>query len=151
MPRPKLILLLWSAERVEKEIGVNRVTFLRACAEQDILPAVKGKYTSKQVFEALTGGLREQISRERLRLTMEQADKLAIEKHVTLGRLIPIDFVRERNEMIDTAIRAKIKASSMSATEKDDILRDIRELVGPPCVAAALPMAPEQLAATGSA
>jgi len=134
MARPKLILFSWSAETVQREIGVKRDTFLRYAAEHELKPDANGKYTSKQVFKALTGNLRQYLLQERLNVLQEQAHKLKLENGRAEGKLLDADEVFQQYAGIFIVIRETIRASDMPEHDKAQLLAELKHqvLTAPP-------------------
>ena len=88
MARPKLERFIWTANLVALELGVKRDTFLRAAAAAEIIPDNDGKFTSKQVFRALTDDVRHQTELQRLKLISAQAKKADIYNRVAARDLV---------------------------------------------------------------
>jgi hypothetical protein len=126
MPRPKIELFQWSADTVQKELGFTRETFLRNAAEQNITPDERGKYTSKQVFRAMTSDSRRRLEEERLLLIQQQREKAERENDVARGDWVHTDEVYKTFEGIFIAIRQTILASNLSDQEKHDVLKELR-------------------------
>jgi phage terminase Nu1 subunit (DNA packaging protein) len=62
---------------------------------------------------------------QRLRITREQADKLALSNQQRRGELFEADAIYRAFEALFVAMRKTIKASKLSDDEKADILRDL--------------------------
>jgi hypothetical protein len=129
MPRPKLELFQWSADTVQKELGYKRDTFLRNAIEQNIAPDEHGKYTSRQVFTALTSDTRRRLEQERLLLVQQQRQRIEFENGEAEGRLVnKDDFIQQYSEIF-SYIRTTIFASKLSEQEKKDISIELQRVV----------------------
>ncbi len=68
------------------------------------------------------------LTNERARLAREQADRIAMDNEISRKTLIPADLIKKAGENLFVAMRAKILASNLLDSEKDDLLNDLRSL-----------------------
>lgn len=68
------------------------------------------------------------LTEESAKLKREQREKIAMENEIARKTLIPAALVQSAGEKIFTALKAKILASNLLPSEKDDLLNDLRAL-----------------------
>jgi phage terminase Nu1 subunit (DNA packaging protein) len=107
---------------VEAECGVDHRTAGKRFKALDIQPNSKGKFTTKQVMAMLHGD----YEAERLRLTKEQADKLALENQQSRKELINVNDLADNLTKFISAARQRVLSNlKLDEDEKDKILSEL--------------------------
>lgn len=122
-----------------EHLFLSEVTFYDLIKREVISKQPAGKYEFDVVREEYIRYIREIASRrsgsdekdlnltdERAKLAREQREKIAMENEVSRKTLIPAELIKKTGEKIFTAIRAKILASSLLNSEKDELLAELR-------------------------
>ena len=112
----------WTITRAAPEFGTTRETLKRRIASVG-LPS-KAKYTTKEVVKALFGDM----AGEKLRLTREQADKLALDNAETRSDLVSSieeQAIVERG--LSAMTQAVLAAANLEDEDKDKILNHLRD------------------------
>src|SRR5271165_265231 len=126
MARPKISLFAWSADTVARELGIKRDTFVRSAANLSLSPDKEGKWTSKQVFLAITGNAEKNLTQERINLLQQQIKRLELENKRTTEELVGADTVYKNYEGVFICLRQTIMGSNMTDAEKAECLAQLR-------------------------
>ena len=114
--------LRWNRLEIAREFGMDARTVGKRLAESDL--DAKETFSTKEVFAAMMGDL----GMERIRLTREQADKVALENAKERGELVDARSLAERVNKAISAIKAHIQSSTLEREDKDKILLACRGL-----------------------
>lgn len=124
--KPHKPALKWSLPMVEQECGMDHRTAGKRFKAQDLQPDDKGKWTTKQVLSMLFGD----YESERLRLTREQADKLALENAEARRELVSVAEVSESLGKFFSAAKQRIYSNpKLEDEEKDRIARELQQAI----------------------
>jgi phage terminase Nu1 subunit (DNA packaging protein) len=110
----------WTINKAACEFGLSRETLRKrlTLAELD----TKSTYTTKEICRAVFGD----INSERLRLTREQADKLALDNEQSRRSLVPVQELIPMLGKFLSAARARIDGDpKLEREEKDKIIEDL--------------------------
>jgi phage terminase Nu1 subunit (DNA packaging protein) len=111
----------WTITKAAGEFGVNRETLIKRLNKADI-PKAKD-YSTKEICAAVFGS----ISDERLRLTREQADKVALENAVCRKDVVAIGEVMPFVDNVFGAIRTRLGSiANLDNEEKAYIINQLR-------------------------
>lgn len=116
----------WSIELAASEFDINPRTLSKRFKQLGIEPSLADgkRFSTKQVTQAVFGD----IDGERLRKTKHEADLLEVELARERSQVLPTEDVLRVWSNIAIAIRQVVKGSSLSENEKNECLRQIREL-----------------------
>jgi phage terminase Nu1 subunit (DNA packaging protein) len=103
---------------------VTGETFAKRWKARDMPPGEDGRWSTRQVCAIVFGDK----EGERLRLTTEQADKVALENAEKRRELVHIDEILAGASRFIAAAKSRILASSMTDEEKDQVLQDLAGL-----------------------
>lgn len=118
----------WSLKKAAAEFGVSRETLKKRLTIAEI--PTKPTYSTKEICRAVFGDL----NNERLRLTREQADKLALENEQTRKIMAPVTELIPLFGKYCSAARARIDGDpKLDREEKDKIIEDIGKLLDVAC------------------
>ena len=115
----------WSMEAASVEFGIHHATLAKRLKAQSIGHGEDGLWSTAQICAAVFGD----IAGERLRKTREEADQLALKNAQIRSELIPLAEASERVGKWAVAIKEKILASPLPATDKNDILDDLKTVL----------------------
>jgi phage terminase Nu1 subunit (DNA packaging protein) len=113
--------LRWNLIQAAYEFGITDDTLRKYLTRAEQGPGVDGCYATEQIIDAVYGSK----YRETLRLTREQADKLALENAQTRGELLNRVEITSALEGVFSIVAQIIQASALSKTDQDDILNNI--------------------------
>lgn len=116
--------LRWSLVSACREFGVSRSTLTQRLSESGTQIGSDGLYSTRQIVDALTSGLREQ----RLRKTREEANAIALKNEKMRREYLPADEVRLCLAQTVEFIRTSILASPLSEDTKRSILSHLDEI-----------------------
>jgi hypothetical protein len=116
-------LIAWDRTMICREFGLDSRTLGKRLADADL--DKKDSFNSREVMRALLGDL----GAERIRLTREQADKLAIENAESRRILAPVSELADKTNRAISSIKAAIMAAAnLEREDKEKILRRCGEL-----------------------
>ena len=121
----KAMFLRWSINQAVEEFGVDGKTLKKRMAQNSVVPASDGKFSTRDIVSSIFGD----IEGEKLRLVREQADSFAIKNAEARGSLIPAEIVGRHMEGVFIAIRSGILSSGLNKSEKDELLLNLKKLV----------------------
>ena len=116
--------LRWNIETAAREFGVNPRTVSGRVHTAGVLPGEDGLYSTADIASAIFGD----IAGERLRLTRESADKVALDNARTRRTHVETEAVYLHFQGVYAAFRARILASGLLAEEKAEIIQDLKRL-----------------------
>lgn len=118
--------LQWDVSMIEAECGMDHRTAGKRFKALDLQPNAKGFYTTKQVLAMLHGD----YESERLRLTKEQADKIALENSEARGELVTRDVIVDGIGKFISAARQRVMSNiKLDDAEKDKILEELKQCI----------------------
>ncbi len=117
--------LKWTLEVASSEFDINPRTLSKRMKQGGIEPAFEDRrFSTHQICAAVFGDM----DGERLRLVKAQADQAELDLAKARSVVVEADQVLRVFEDIAVAIRQVIKNSGLSDVEKQECLRQIREL-----------------------
>jgi hypothetical protein len=119
--------LKWAVKRAAVEFGVAEMTLRKYLAKTSAVADKDGFYSTKQITEAIYGGLAE----EKLATQRQITRKLELENAVTTGSVLRKDSLMAGLSAIADAMVSRVMASELSREAKEDLLK---ELAGVPVV-----------------
>ena len=120
----KKAALRWDVPMIAREFGMDTRTVGKRLSAAEL---TGDHFTTKQIFAAIYGDM----DAERLRLTKEQADKLALENQQSRGELINIFDLGENLGKFLSAARQRIMSNTkLDDDEKDKILKELGQCLG---------------------
>lgn len=120
-------LIRWGVETAATEFGINPRTLSSRIRTAGLEAGKDGKFSTAQIASAVYGD----IDGEKLRLTKEQADKLAIENAESRGTLISVEVLIPRLEKVLASARQRILSNvKLDDEEKDKLILELRECLG---------------------
>lgn len=120
----KMTAIRWTISQAESEFGQARRTITKRCKAASIVPGADGKFSTADIFRALSGDL----EGERIRKLREEADKLAIANAVARGELVDKQDFITHYETIIIQMRQLILNSKLDAADQDAILNELAKL-----------------------
>lgn len=115
--------IAWTQTKIAREFGMDSRTVGKRLAT---LPTKKAKFTTLEVCRALFGDM----DSEKLRLTREQADKVALENAEARRELVPAGAMYESVGKCFSALVTTIQACSYLETEdKNKLINHLRQTV----------------------
>lgn len=113
----------WTVNSAESEFGLNRRTINKRLRQSDIQPGDDGKFSTAQICSAVFGD----IDSERLRLTKEQADKIAIDNAASRSELVNATELKDVVERgLAAMVQAVLAASNLENEDKDKIIGHLK-------------------------
>ena len=117
IPRP----CKWDVRAAAREFGLTVDTLRRKLNAAKQVPAAAGTWTTAQIVAALYGD----IHGQRLRKTSAEATHWELKNQVLTGESLPRALLTPALTEIFVIIRQLIEASSMTTSEKRDLLNTI--------------------------
>ena len=116
--------LQWDVSMIEAECGMDHRTAGKRFKALDLQPNAKGFYTTKQVLAMLHGD----YESERLRLTKEQADKIALENQEARRELAPLsEMIDVVSKFVMAAKQRVISNIKLDEAEKTKLLEQLQQ------------------------
>jgi len=112
----------WTIEKAASEFGVDRKTMTKKLRAQDTAPAEDGRYSTLQIYLALSGD----VEAERIRLLQEQSRRLKLANDRKSGEQVDAETVFRTYEGVFIALRQTILASHLNDAEKAECLANLR-------------------------
>lgn len=120
----RILRLKWAVAMIAREFGKDTRTIGKMLAAAELDASVP--LTTLQVFSAMVGDL----GAERIRLTREQADKVAMENAVLRRQLLPMADVRKILDIGFDGISKCIGASDLSEHDREKTINALRDCAG---------------------
>jgi phage terminase Nu1 subunit (DNA packaging protein) len=112
----------WTKEIAASEFNINPRTLTNRLRQLDINPDKDGAFSTLQICSAVFGD----YESERLRLTKEQADKLALENQQSRKELINVNDLADNLTKFISAARQRVLSNlKLDEDEKDKILSEL--------------------------
>ena len=111
----------WSVERAAPGFGITGHTLRRLLAKNSVTPDADGLYSTKQITDAVYGGL----SEEKLATQRQLTRKYQLENAITEASVLDKAALSQGFAQVADAISARIMSSELSREAKADLLRDL--------------------------
>jgi hypothetical protein len=111
----------WDTKAISREFGFAVDTVTRKLNAAKQVPAADGTWATVQIVAALFGD----IHGERLRKTAAEADNWELKNAILRGESLPKALLTPALTEIFTIVRQLVMASSMTNSEKGDLLNTI--------------------------
>src|SRR5271165_2781732 len=112
----------WTIEKATVEFGLHRKTLTTKLREMEIEPAADGKFSTKQICEAIF----DDASAERVRLLQEQSRRLKLANDKKAGEQADIETIYKMHEGIFIVCRQTVLGSNLSEEEKSQLISQLR-------------------------
>ena len=119
--------LKWNVERTGIKFGMTSNTLRKALNKNSAIPDADGCFSTKQITDAVFGGL----SEEKLLTQRELTRKYSLENQIVEASVLNRAELMKGFAGIADAMVSRIMASELSCTAKEDLLK---ELAGIPIV-----------------
>jgi hypothetical protein len=113
--------LKWSADRAATEFGITHNTMHRLIAKNSVKADPDGLYTTKQVTDAIYGGLAE----EKLATQRELTKKYSLENQIVEASVLNKAALEVEFAQLADALVSRIRVSKLDRAEQDDLLREL--------------------------
>ena len=123
MANKPALLLRWTQKHAADEFGVHAETIRRNLRHAGVDPGDDGRYSTREIFNALAGDL----TAERIRETRAKADGLELANAERRGQLINAEVIFRALVECDAVIIQAIRSSKMQQQEKEALLKHIKE------------------------
>lgn len=114
----------WTKYRASIEFGIDRKTLENRLMSSGAKPDENDHYTARQVYEAMVGDFEAAKTREAL----ARAEKLEHEVAELRGQLVRTDKAIAVWSHLVVVFRQGVSRSSLSAVEKESLLKGLREI-----------------------
>ena len=113
----------WTRNNAAMEFGISDKNLTLRLRRKSIKPGEDGCYSTKQICDAVFGD----IDGEKLRLTKEQADRVAWENRINEGEYIKAADYRQVTERgLSAMVAAVNSAANLEDEDKAKIIRHLR-------------------------
>ena len=113
--------LKWSVERAGVEFGMTHVTQRKLLAKNSAVPDADGLFTTKQITDAVFGGLNE----EKLATQRQLTRRYELDNQVVEASVLNRAELEKVLAQVADAIQSRIMSSELSREFKEDVLRDL--------------------------
>jgi hypothetical protein len=113
--------LKWSPERAGVEFGLTHVTMRKALAKNSAKPDSDGLYTTKQITDAVFGGLAE----EKLATQRQLTKKYELENAITEASVLHRKSLEAGFAALADALKSAVKTSNLDRASQDTFLKNL--------------------------
>jgi hypothetical protein len=113
--------LKWNSERAATEFGLTGPTLRKLLAKNSAQADADGLYSTKQICDAVFGGLNE----EKLLTQRQMTRKLELENQITEGSVLNRAALETGFAAVADAMVSRIMVSELDRSAKEDLLRDL--------------------------